>query len=174
MPPIESKSVRFYLRYKKRPRPWTGAVSLARGLDLTTHRDPYKCRTHARFLGRLLREQRDHHNGDAGEHECRQELIYAEPAAEGFTRLCHAKTDAAPTSIPAIPPCSVVRFQYRENSTRGPNDAPNPAHAYDTTWKIDEFSSSAITIPKIKMTTSVNRATIMTCASVASFFISPR
>lgn len=81
------------------------------------------------FLGRLFREQRDHHDGDAGEHECRQELIYAEPAAEGFSRLCHAKTDAAPTSIPAIPPWQRRALPVQGEQHEGAKRRTEAAHA---------------------------------------------
>ena len=85
----------------------------------------------------------------------------------GLMRLCQISTVAVPESMPAIAPYLLVRRQYSEVSISGPKEAPSPAHAYDTTWKMEEFWSKATTIPKMNMTNSVIRATIITCRSVA-------
>ena len=71
-------------------------------------------------------------------------------------------TVAVPDSMPAIAPYLLARRQYSEASISGPNEAPRPAHAYETTWKIEEFWSNATTMPKTNMTSSVMRATIIT------------
>ena len=83
-------------------------------------------------------------------------------------------TVAVPDSMPAIAPYLLVRLQYSEVSISGPKDAPRPAHAYETTWKIEEFWSNATTMPKMNMTSSVMRATIITWRSVALRCSSPR
>ena len=76
-------------------------------------------------------------------------------------------TVAVPDSMPAMAPYLLVRRQYSEVSISGPKDAPKPAHAYETTWKIEEFWSKATTMPKMNMTSSVMRATIITWRSLA-------
>ena len=70
-------------------------------------------------------------------------------------------------------PCKFARLQYKAASIKGPNDAPKPAQAYDTTLKMEEFSSIAIKIPNNKITTSVILATINTEVSLAFFFSKP-
>lgn len=51
-------------------------------------------------------------------------------------------------TMPPMAPARVVRFRNREKSTSGPNVAPKPAHANDTSVKMMLFSSSAMSIPK--------------------------
>ena len=53
-------------------------------------------------------------------------------------------TITPPETIPAMAPALVVRFQNSANSTSGPNAAPKPAHAKDTTRKMELSSSSAM------------------------------
>lgn len=37
-----------------------------------------------------------------------------------------------PVSIPAMAPALVIFDQYKDNIITGPNEAPSPAHAYET------------------------------------------
>ena len=64
--------------------------------------------------------------------------------------------------MPAMAPCLFVRRQYSANSVSGPKLAPKPAHAYDTTLKITEFSSHATKIPNSNTAASVMRDTMST------------
>ena len=73
-------------------------------------------------------------------------------------RLCQMRTMAAPAIMPAIAPCFVVRRQYRLNSVSGPNEAPKPAQAYDTTLKMTEFSSQATKQPKMSTAAEADEA----------------
>ena len=41
-------------------------------------------------------------------------------------------TASAPVTIPATAPGKLVLFQYKDITTNGPNAAPKPAHALDT------------------------------------------
>ena len=49
-----------------------------------------------------------------------------------------------PVTIPAMAPFLVVLFQNNENSTIGPNVAPNPAQAFSTSPKTVLFGLVAI------------------------------
>ena len=46
--------------------------------------------------------------------------------------------------MPAIAPILVILFQNKEKSITGPNVAPKPAQAKETTVKMTLFSSKAI------------------------------
>ena len=63
------------------------------------------------------------------------------------------------------------RFQNSENSTTGPNAAPKPAHAKDTTRNTELEGSHARMTPITAMTTTVSRATII---SVLLFSLMPK
>ena len=115
----------------------------------------------------------NHHNHDAGNQECRQQLIDIKRAAQRPDQQVQINTVAAPESIPAMAPARVVRFQKSENSSSGPKVAPKPAQAKDTMVKITLFSSSAMMIPMAATTRSVMREMTMTCLSVASFLKIP-
>ena len=56
------------------------------------------------------------------------------PSAERFFQT---RTVMPPTSIPAKAPFHVVRLQKSAVRTIGPNVAPSPAHAKDTTLKTE-------------------------------------
>ena len=83
-------------------------------------------------------------------------------------------TETAPVSMPAMAPDLVVRFQYRLKSVSGPNEAPRPAQAYETTLKMIESSLQATAMPKSRTQASVMRLTMSTWLSVASFLKTPR
>ena len=53
-------------------------------------------------------------------------------------------TARPPDIIPAIAPGLFVRFQNRDNTTSGPNAAPKPAHALDTSPMMELFGFSAM------------------------------
>ena len=76
-------------------------------------------------------------------------------------------------SIPAIAPARVVRFQNSENSIIGPNVAPKPAHAKETTLKMTLSSSQAIAMPISAITIKMMRDTHITCLSEAPFLNTP-
>src|SRR5699024_6102692 len=63
-------------------------------------------------------------------------------------------TVAAPLTIAAIAPERVIPFQCRDSTTRGPNAAPNPAHAFATMLRITDSSSHAM-----RMATSATKTT---------------
>mgnify|MGYP000667720345 CR=1 FL=1 len=70
-------------------------------------------------------------------------------------------TIAPPDTIPARAPWKVVLLQNSEQITRGPNAAPNPAHAKDTIPNIELFGSRAMITPRTDTTTTVSLAAIM-------------
>src|SRR5690625_5343977 len=51
-------------------------------------------------------------------------------------------TVIAPTIIPESAPTAVIFLQYKVNKIIGPNEAPNPAHANDTSFNIVAFFRS--------------------------------
>ena len=91
----------------------------------------------------------------------------------GFRSNFHINTVAPPAIIPAIAPALVVFSQNSEKSMIGPNVAPNPAQAKDTTLNMTLFSSSAINIATKDMQRSVILVTRSTALSSASLLISP-
>ena len=84
-------------------------------------------------------QQRHHHNEQQRDDERRKQLVNSEDTTKRLDEICQISTVAVPESMPAIAPNLLVRRQYSEQSISGPNEAPKPAHAYETTWKIDEF-----------------------------------
>ena len=91
----------------------------------------------------------------------------------GFNKSFHTNTVIPPESIPAIAPALLTLFQKSENKIIGPNVAPNPDHANETTSKITLFSFHAIAIPTAVITRSIILESFITCLSVASFLIIP-
>lgn len=91
----------------------------------------------------------------------------------GLIRNFHMNTMLPPVSIPAIAPALVVLFQKSDKIMSGPNVAPKPAHAKDTTWNITLRSSKAIIMPNRDIARSVIRDIIIICLSVASLLIIP-
>ena len=83
-------------------------------------------------------------------------------------------TIAAPENIPAIAPHLLQRFQNSENRTMGPKVAPKPAHAKDTTRKMELVGSSANRMPQMATQITVTRATIMLFLSLSSMPSTPR
>ena len=83
-------------------------------------------------------------------------------------------TIAAPENIPAIAPHLLQRFQYSENRTMGQKVAPKPAHANDTTRKMELVGSSANSTPHTATHRTVMRATTMLCLSLILMPITPR
>ena len=59
-------------------------------------------------------------------------------------KFFHSTTVAPPSTIPASAPARVVRLTNSAANITGPNAAPNPAQAYDTSPNTDEFGSRAI------------------------------
>src|SRR5699024_2271612 len=55
---------------------------------------------------------------------------------DNTSTLPQIKTVIAPTTIPDKAPMFVIRFQYNVSKIIGPKEAPNPAHAKDTSFKI--------------------------------------
>lgn len=85
----------------------------------------------------------------------------------------HTNTIQPPEIMPVIAAILVTLFQNKEKSMMGPNVAPKPAQAKETTLNITLFSSKAIIIATSATIRRVILETIKTCLSVASFLIIP-
>ena len=76
----------------------------------------------------------------------------------GAMRYFQMKTTAPPVIMPASAPCLFARFQKSEKSITGPNAAPKPAHANETTRNTELLGSHASTMPISAMPMTVARA----------------
>ena len=86
-------------------------------------------------------------------------------SANIFSSIFHAKTITAPPIIPAIAPYLFILFQNTDVITTGPNEAPSPAHAFETSPKTELSGSNAIITPITAMAITDKRPT-------RSFFLS--
>ena len=91
-------------------------------------------------------------------------IFHAPPS--GRTRYFHINTMHPPETIPASAPHFVVRVQKSENSTTGPNTAPNPAHANETIVNTELSGSLAI----IAATTAITNSVILATVNESSYF----
>ena len=76
----------------------------------------------------------------------------------GAMRYFQMKTTAPPVIMPASAPCLFARFQKSEKSITGPNAAPKPAHANETTRNTELLGAHASTMPIRAMPMTVARA----------------
>src|SRR5699024_134629 len=73
-------------------------------------------------------------------------------STRGLTNAIQMMTTIAPDNIPLTAPVRLKPFQYKLNSTRGPNADPKPAQALPTRFRIVSFGVHAIIIDAIATT----------------------